>query len=409
MRNITVVFLALLTVLIIGVSMVEAQETILIGVNIELTGYSADQGTEQYRGMVVSHQLQPTITVGDKTYKVELAVCDNQSQREEAANCATRLIGQGVVGVIGGFASSMALAAAPIMQEQSVVQISSGSTNPVTTQIGDFIFRIPFTDDYQGQAIASYLYNELGARRIVLFRQVDDDHSVGITRIIVDTFERLGGQTQVQSFNHATVDFSAQLNNARRFNPDALVTTAFCTLAGPLVRQARGAGLMQQWIGGDSLDATGCVELGGQAFEGVLFTGFPDLMQLSPDAAERAASVKERYFEMYPDSVSFGGVTLGGSDAYGVMRAAIEAALAGGADLSDVNSFRIAVRDALSSTVDYPGVTGNLTYVDTDGTPASRIIGLLRVENVQPNNAYDRVPQGYFIISPDGADYFQGE
>ena len=377
-----------------------AEQAIVIGVNMELTGYSGGQGSEQYRGIVAAHRLQPTVTAGGKTYTIELSVCDNQSLREESVNCATRLAGEGVAAVLGGFSSSMSIAAASILQERGVVQISTGSTNPATTQIGDYIFRIPFTDDFQGQAVATYAYATLGARRAVVFRQADDDFSVGFTQVFQNAFQRLGGQVQVQSFNQGAVDFSAQLNNARRFNPDVLVNAAFCPFAGPLVRQSRQMGFNQVWIGGDSLDSTVCTELGGQAFEDVRFTGFPELSQLEPEALERAGAVREAYFALYPNSTGFSGVTLAGSDAYLVLREAIARALSGGADPANVAAFRKAVRDALASIEGYPGVTGDLTFKGTDGTPASRSMGLLVVRRVRADGSYERDSLGYFSIQP---------
>lgn len=401
-----VVLAVVVLVLPAGVGVSYGQEAILVGVNMELTGYSSDQGTEQYRGIMAAHRLQPTVDAGGATYPIELIVCDNQTQREEAANCATRLVGQGVVAVLGGFSSAMSNAASPIMQDAGVVQIATGATNPVVTQLGDFIFRIPFTDDAQGQVLASYAYETLGARRVVVFRQADDDASVGLTRVFSEAFEGYGGQVLVQSFNQAAVDFSAQLNNARRFNPDVMMTTAYCPTAGPLVRQARAAGFQQQWIGGDSLDSPVCVELGGTAFEGVQFTGFPDLGQLEPDALERAEPVRQSYFELYPDSIGFGGVSLAGSDGYGVLREAVARALAAGVSPSGLPAFRQAVRDQLAAMVDYPGVTGYITYVGTDGTPASRSMGLMAVEGVREGGRYDRVGKGYFVLEPGQVVYY---
>ena len=407
MRKFTALVLAIAVLAFAGAA--AAQERILIGVNMELTGYSGDPGTEQLRGILVAHRLAPTVSANGTTYEIQIEICDNQTQREESANCATRLAGQGVVGVLGGYSSSMSLAAAPIMQDQGIVQISTGGTNPAVTQVGEYIFRIPFTDDYQGHALAGYAYDVLGARRAVVFRQSDDDYSVGLARVFTATFERLGGTVNVQSFNQATVDFSAQLNNARRFNPDVLVTTAFCPLAGPLARQSRAAGFTQPWIGGDSLDSLTCVELGGSGFGGVHFTSFPDLTQLEPDALERAAAVEELYKTLYPESRGFGGVTLAGSDAYGVLREAIERALKAGASPRQLPAFRAAVQEALASLADYPGVTGMLTFAGTDGTPASRSIGLLAIENVAANGSYDRVAKGYFVIEPSGTVYYPGE
>ncbi len=407
MKRVIVFALVLAMLAVTGTAWAETR--ILVGVNMELTGYSSGQGTEQYRGILAAHHIQPTFTVGDTTYRIEFSVCDNQTLREEAINCATRLAGESVVAVLGGFSSSMSIAAAPIYQERRLAQISTGATNPVLTQIGDYIFRIPFTDDFQSQTLAQYVYETLGARRVVIFRQADDDFSVGYTSLFQNAFQRLGGQVQVQSFNQAAVDFSPQLNNARRFNPDVLVNAAFCQLAGPLVRQSRAMGLDQPWVGGDSLDSPTCTELAGEAFEGVQFTGFPELSQLAPDALERAGAVQDAYFELYPSSVGFSGVTLAGSDAYGVIRAAIETAIRSGADPADVARFRVAVRDALASIEGYPGVTGDITYAGTEGTPANRSMGLLVVRNVLPDGRYERDSMGYFLIGPDSTVFYPHE
>lgn len=386
-----------------------AQETIRIGVNMELTGYSGEHGAEQYRGIVAAHHLQPSIEVNGITYHIELVVCDNLTLREASALCAADLAEQGVVGVLGGFSSSMSLAAALMLQNEGVAMISTGATNPIVTQVGNFIFRIPFTDDYQGQAAASYAYEVLGARKVVAFRQADDDYSVGLARIFAEEFERLGGSVLVQSIDQADGDFTAQLNAARSFEPDLLFTSAFCPFAGPLVLQSRAAGFDQPWLGGDALDAPNCVELAGEAFEGVLFTGFPNLSQLEPDALERAAVIEAAYMELYPNNPGFGGGTLAGSDAYGVMLKAIEQVLTAGYSLHDITWFRIAVGDALASMTNYPGVTGMITFADTDGTPASRTIGLLRVEDVAADGTYTSISQGYFVIEPAGTVFVPAE
>lgn len=382
---------------------------ILVGLNIELTGYSADQGTEQYRGIMAAHGLEPRVDVDGTSYEIELVVCDNQTRREMAAACATQLVDQGAVAVIGGFSSAMSGAAAPVMQEAGVVHISTGATHPAVTGIGDYIFRIPFTDDYQGQVLASYAYDTLGARRVAVFQQSDDDASLGLTRVFQEAFQRLGGQVLVLSVEQVAVDFSAQLEEARHFHPDVLMNTAYCPLAGPLVLQAREAGFQQPWIGGDSLDSAVCPTLAGAAFEGVQFTGFPDLAQLAPGAREPAEAVRASYEALFPDSSRFGGVSLAGSDGYRVIREAVRRALAAGHGLDDLAVFRRAVRDELASLEHFPGVTGDLTYLGGDGTPVRRGIGLFQVENVGSDGSYVRAARGSFVIEPGGVVYRESE
>ena len=119
--------------------------------------------------------------------------------------------------------------------------------------------------------------------------------------------------------------------------------------------------------------------------------------------------MRDAYFELYPDSTGFSGVTLAGSDAYGVLRVAVETVLASGVDPGDTARFRAAVRDALASIEGYPGVTGDITYAGTDGTPASRSMGLLVVRNVEPDGRYERDSMGYFVLLPDSTVFYPVE
>ena len=83
-------------------------------------------------------------------------------------------------------------------------------------------------------------------------------------------------------------------------------------------------------------------------------------------AAERAAEFGEAFLQQY-DEINFNGFTLSGADAYKVVWQAVTDA--GSTDAA-------AVRDALAALENFPGVSGDITYVGTDGTPANRVMGL---------------------------------
>ena len=92
--------------------------------------------------------------------KLKLSVEDDQSKPEEAATAATKLVNQNhVVALLGEVASSRSLAAAPIAQAAQIPMVSPSSTNPRVTQVGDFIFRVCFTDDFQGPVAAKFAAN----------------------------------------------------------------------------------------------------------------------------------------------------------------------------------------------------------------------------------------------------------
>jgi branched-chain amino acid transport system substrate-binding protein len=372
--------IAVIVLLVLGWTLAQP---IRIGVNLELSGRFAPIGQEQLRGIELAQQLWPEV-LGSP---VELSICDNETTREGSAACAQRFVNEGVVAVLGTFATSHAIPAAEILQPAGIVMVSTGSTNPQTTQIGDFIFRIPFTDDFQGVVGARYVVNDLGAQRVAIFRQTDDDYSFGLAELFDAEAQRLGAETIIQDFVAGTVDFTAQLGNIRPFNADAVYYSGFCPEGGPFMIQLRQQGFEQPVVGADAIDDVQCPEGGGQAFDGVLLTGFADSNILAdPASVERAEAFGEAFRETYGTTGSVTGLALTGADAYNVVVAAIEAA--GSAE-------RDAVQAALAS-LNFPGVSGPINYEGTDGTPADRTIGFFEYQ-VGADGSWEKV--GLFGLS----------
>lgn len=343
-----------------------AQEPILVGVNLELSGRMAVTGNDTLRGIEAAHAQQDELL----GRPVELSVCDNASTVEGSVACVNRFVDEGVVAVLGSYSSSHSIPAAQVLQEEGIVMITTGSTNPATTQIGEWIFRTPYTDEFQGGVAAQYAYEEAGARNVAIFRQQDDDYSVGLTGFFQDAFEEYGGSTTVVDYTANAVDFSAQLNDLRAFNPDFIYYTGFCAEAASLVPQLRQQGFTQQMLGGDASDDSQCPEGGGSAFDGYQFTSFggPDI--LTGDAGERASEFGDHFSDMFPGE-DYNGFVLTGADAYFVTAQAIE-----DADSTDLAE----VRDALASLEGFPGVSGDITFAGTDGTPANRVMGLFEYQ-----------------------------
>ncbi|WP_456411804.1 ABC transporter substrate-binding protein [Oceanithermus sp.] len=336
-----------------------------IGINLELSGRFAAIGNQTLNGIKVANLQTPEV-LGQK---VELVICDNETSREGSIACAQRFVNEGVIGVLGAISSSMSIPAAEVLQDAGIIMISTSSTNPQTTQIGDYIFRMAYTDDFQGKLAAAYVVKDLGAKKVAIFRQIDDDYSYGLAGFFDETAKKLGAKTLVQDFVANTVDFTAQLNNIRSFKPDAIYYSGFCAEGAPFMKQLREQGFDQQVIGADASDDPQCPEGAGAAFDGYIFTGFatPNLIP-DPEAKKRAEAFKAKYFEVFKDAKpgDFNGFVLAGADAYNVLVAAIKAA-----GTTDVK----AVRDALANIEHFPGVSGDITYKGTDGTPKDRTIG----------------------------------
>src|SRR5262245_37452339 len=133
-----------------------AKEELVIGEYGSLTGNDATFGQSTKNGV----QIAIDELIAKKEGKigglpVRLVVEDDQGRAEEAATVVKKLVDQDrVIAVIGEVASSRSLAGGPICQNAGVPMITPSSTNPRVTQVGDFIFRMCFMDDFQGAVMA---------------------------------------------------------------------------------------------------------------------------------------------------------------------------------------------------------------------------------------------------------------
>jgi branched-chain amino acid transport system substrate-binding protein len=355
-----------LLVLLVAVLFSATFAQTVIGVNLELSGRFATIGTSTLQGIEAALEQSPLAD------QITLSVCDNATTVEGSVACANRFVDEGVTAVLGAISSSMSIPAAEVLQDAGIIMISTSSTNPATTQIGDYIFRMAYTDNFQGQIAAQYATTDLGATSAIIFRQQDDDYSAGLVSFFDEAFQAAGGTTQIVDYTAGTTDFNAQINDVLGVEADVIYVAGFCAEAAVLVPALKGAGFAQQIMGADAMDDSQCPTGGGDAFNGVIFTGFAGPSLLEGEAAQRASDFEAFFRVAFPDAADFNGFTLAGADSLNVMAAAIQNA-GEGADTA-------AVRDALNALQDYPGVSGNVTYVDTDGTPVNRTIGFFQYE-----------------------------
>ena len=174
----------LFTLLVLLLASASFAQTI-IGVNLELSGRFATIGNTTLEGIETALRLSGA--------DITLDVCDNETTVEGSVSCANGFVDKGVTAVLGPVSTTHAIPAAEVLQNAGIVMISTSSTNPATTQVGDFIFRMAYTDDFQGKVAARYAINDLDAQSAIIFRQQDDDYSFGLANFFDEEFQTLGG------------------------------------------------------------------------------------------------------------------------------------------------------------------------------------------------------------------------
>src|SRR5438445_3884887 len=212
-----------------------APNDIPIGVYAALTGSEAAFGQATVQGVKLAAE-EINNTGGVFGRKIRLIIEDDTGRAEEAASVVTKLITRdGVIGVIGENSSNQSLAAAPICQAAKVPMISPSSTNPNVTKKGDFIFRVCFTDPYQGKALAIFVRNNLGVANVGILKDNKNDYSVGLAEFFSSAFTQLGGKIVAeQSYSGGDTEFRPQLTAIKSAKPQVLFIPGFYTDVGQI-------------------------------------------------------------------------------------------------------------------------------------------------------------------------------
>jgi branched-chain amino acid transport system substrate-binding protein len=298
--------------------------------------------------------------------RVELLVEDDRGEASEAASSVSKLITRDhVVALIGEFASSRTLAAAPIAQAEKVPMISPSSTNVEVTKKGDYIFRACFIDSYQGKVLATFARENLKAATAAILVDAKSDYSVGLADAFRRDFLAAGGRVVAEmKYTEGDSDFSAQLTALKPLGPDVVVVPGYYTDAGLIARQARSLGLNAVLLGADGWDSPKLVEIGGEAMEGTYFSNHYSVDDPSPAVREFVQSYKRAY-GVEPDSL--------GALCYDAARVLFDAMRRAGSTEGK------RLRDALAETKDFVGVTGKIT-MDEDRNPVKSAV-VLKIEN----------------------------
>lgn len=345
----------------------EAAGDIPVGVYAALTGDQASFGNATLQGVRLAAE-EINAAGGVLGRQIRLIVEDDQGRPDQAASVVTKLItSDNVVAVIGENSSNNSLAAAPICQSNKVPMISPSSTNPAVTEKGDYIFRVCFTDPYQGKALAFFVKNDLKLDAAGVLIDKKNDYSVGLAQFFEEEFTRLGGRiTGRQSYSGGDTEFRPQLTALKNGNPQVLFIPGFYTEVGQIAIQARDLGINAPMVGGDGWDSPTVIEIGGKSIDGSYFSDHYFVGDPRPLVRQFVEKIRQRHNKNPEANAALG------YDALKIFAAA--ATRAGSLDTAKV-------RDEIAKTQNYDGVSGLIT-MGPDRNPI-KPVAMIQIENGQ--------------------------
>lgn len=295
-----------------------------------------------------------------------------------------------VVGVIGTSCSGAAVAASPLISDAGMVMISPSNTSPALTSDlqgnagTDWhpgYYRTAHNDLFQGRAVAQFVYSELGLRKAAAIHD-GDPYTNGLAKAFADAFEELGGEIVVfTAVNKGDTDMTPVLTEVAAGGPEAIYFPIFMPAGGFIVQQIGGVSGLENvtLIGADGLLTDNFMEL--PEAKDVYLSG-PDLQfggnkaLTGVSADDFLAKYKDKYGE--EPTAAFWAHSY---DATIMLLDAIEKVAVQDGDTLYID--RQKLRDQLSATKNFPGITGTLTC-DEFGDCAAVEIAI--VQNTDPTN-----------------------
>ena len=330
-------------------------ETIKIGVNMELTGAVAAYGKSEQNGIKLAvDEINKAGGVDGK--KIELVTKDNKSENAEASTSSTNLALQSNVNAIVGPSTSGAVAAASLVSQKTGVPLitPSGTQDDLTVDangVKKFVFRTTFKDSYQGEVLAAYSYNNLNAKKVVLYYDNASDYAKGIA----DEFKRkYKGQIVTEAtFTSGDKDYQSALTKFKDQDYDAVVMPGYYTETGIITKQARDLGIDKPILGPDGFSDEKFTELAGKKNASNVYyvSGYSTNVALS-DKASGFIKAYEKAYKIEPNMFA----ALAYDSVYMV------------AEASKGAKTSVDIADNLANLKNFVGVTGKMT-IDKDHNP----------------------------------------
>jgi branched-chain amino acid transport system substrate-binding protein len=362
-----------------GGGLASCRGTITVATDLPLTGGDSTDGPPvQQSAQLAFEQANTNKTLGGCSLKYvskdDATVLKNgHDPAQGAANLTALASDQSVVGVVGPFNSSVAVAEIPVASQNHLALISPSNTNPGLTQVGSnpdidtnslykgphTYFRVIATDTNQAEILAYVAVNELHATKAYA---IDDQETYGkgLSLLFQKYFAAAGG-TIVNpggtSLPGSTKDFSTQVSDAQSKGAQAIFFGGTSGNGCGILRSQMPAGLPM--LGGDGCQDGKFLTDAGANGNGAEATSAPDVSKVASSQTFNT-DFKTRFgADPYANSP----YSPYGYDAMNILIQAIKAVLVanGGQPPSDPTTFRDDVVAQLKQ-IQYSGAVGQTSF-----------------------------------------------
>ena len=362
MKKLTAIALCL-AMLLMGVSaFAEDAGTINIALIANTTGDYAQYGIPVRNGaMLYIDQLNAAGGINGK--QIQVFEYDDKADGIETVNAFNLALENNISAVIGSVLTGATIALSDATYEVNVPQITASATAAGVTvidpedpesEVRTNVFRSCFIDPFQGEKMADYAVNKMGAKTAAVLFETGSDYSEGLKDAFVAKAEELGLEiVATEAFATGDRDYRAQMTNIAAQNPDVVFCPIYYGEAGLAITEARQVGITATFLGGDGFggikDYATAEDLEGSVYCSGYAPGTESVAQFEAD-------YEATYGEPVPNM--FAPLAY---DAAMLMCQALKAAEDAGLS-AGTPEYHQAVIDALKASDGVEGITGTYTF-----------------------------------------------
>ncbi|WP_102412205.1 ABC transporter substrate-binding protein [Beduinella massiliensis] len=363
MKKLTAIVLCVAMLLMsVSVFADDAAGEITIALITNTTGDYAQYGIPVHNAaMLYINQLNAAGGIGGKTVKV--LEYDDKADGIETVNAFNLAMDNGVTAVIGSVLTGATIALADATYEVNMPQITASATAAGVTMIDPDdpeselrtnVFRSCFIDPFQGEKMADYAFNKLGAKKAAILFETGNDYSEGLKDAFVSKASELGLEiVATEAFATGDRDYRAQMTNIAAQAPDVVFCPIYYGEAGLAITQGRQVGITATFLGGDGFggikDYATAEDLEGSVYCSGYAPGTESVAQFEKD-------YEAAYGEPVPNM--FAPLAY---DAAMLLCNALASAEETGAEAGS-EEYKQAVIDALAANDGTEGITGSYTF-----------------------------------------------
>ncbi len=336
----------------------KGEEVIKIGAILPLTGDMAKYGKTSLIALEMARDEINNQLKSNK-YKIELIIEDDQLKSNIAVSAINKLIKINKVNaVIGPMASSITLAIAPIAEKNKIVLLSPGSSSPLITNAGDYIFRNCVSDLYEGIEMAIFVKDSLKIINCAIL-YINNDFGKGLENVFKKQYKTLGGNiTLSESYEEGSTDFRSCLIKIQNSNPQAVYLIGYKEMVN-VFYQTNEIKFFTQWLGTTMLNDQYIIDQTRGAANNCIFASWEyDINNNNPKLSKFITEFIAKSRNITPDVFA--------ANTYDALYLIYEAIIKKSDKSEDIKNMLYTIQN-------YPGITG-LTSFDKNGDVKKRIV-----------------------------------